>query len=281
MPTLAPSMLGMIMSALDDPAPAEFIVHAAADLIMPQTIAPESTFSIDDAAYDPQLAQAYAWEYPYAGAERAPLKLTASGLLRGIEGPDVIEPLAPRPLFMQEQQVTAAERGTAHHRALQLIKIENLRGKTGKELLKEIESQLDTFANRLLMTTEERDAVSAGTLAKFYESSLGRRVLAAISPMRERNFNVLLPAETALTPNEARGATGDLLVQGTIDLCFMENGGWVLVDYKTSRATDLEDIARRYAPQLNLYALALSRITGIEVLEKYICLVGQGDIIAM
>lgn len=54
------------------------------------------------------------------------------------------------------------------------------------------------------------------------------------------------------------------LLEGVIDLAFIENGGWVIVDFKTDAVTPGETAARAavYRPQLCLYALALEHITG-------------------
>ena len=68
----------------------------------------------------------------------------------------------------------------------------------------------------------------------------------------------------------------ELLVQGTVDCCFIEDGQWVLMDYKTDRG-DADALRERYQPQLSVYALALERITGIPVREKLLCLLGQAQ----
>ena len=59
---------------------------------------------------------------------------------------------------------------------------------------------------------------------------------------------------------------GKTLIQGVIDLCFLEEGQWVLVDYKTD-AADGPALLDRYAVQLRWYAKALARITGRSVRE--------------
>ena len=56
-------------------------------------------------------------------------------------------------------------------------------------------------------------------------------------------------------------AVDGFLLRGTIDLLFEEGGDRVLVDYKTDRVpvTGLQRSARRYAPQIQLYAAGLAR----------------------
>ena len=72
-----------------------------------------------------------------------------------------------------------------------------------------------------------------------------------------------------------------VLVQGAIDCCFIENGQWVLLDYKTDRTDDEDELKRRYEPQLRLYARALETLTGRPVKETLICLLRAGRTIAL
>lgn len=59
------------------------------------------------------------------------------------------------------------------------------------------------------------------------------------------------------------------IVRGTIDLIFYENDGWILVDYKTD-AGKIENLVKKYAPQLDLYAKAWKICTNEPVKEKLI-----------
>jgi len=66
--------------------------------------------------------------------------------------------------------------------------------------------------------------------------STGRRLLAADTVRREWPFNVMMRMSEALLPEEQGAqAEREILVQGAIDCCFVENGKWVLLDYKTDR----------------------------------------------
>ena len=60
-----------------------------------------------------------------------------------------------------------------------------------------------------------------------------------------------------------------------IDACFVENGAWVLLDYKTDRVDgDPALYAQKHARQVSLYASVLERLTGMPVREKIIVLLG-------
>ncbi len=260
----------------------EVYVHHVHELSAskPETHDPRAQFDAimrsPEAFADPEILSALEWTYPNEKDSGKPLKLTVSGMLREVEGPEALPERIERPQFMAEEtpgSMTAAERGTAVHRAMQLIDLSAVRGLSGKELERAIAETLDAAANRKRMTAAQREAVRPRTIARFLESELGVRLRNAETVKREWPFNVRMRAGEALTDAEA-GRYGDeeILVQGTIDCCFIENGKWILLDYKTDRADDPEAVRAHYQKQVNAYALALFRITDVPVAEKYLCL---------
>ena len=187
-----------------------------------------------------------------------PLKTSVTAIakqLRG-EGDDWESPADKRrmpqeaavPAFLQEEHLSAAQRGTVTHRVLGLMDYALVR--QGK-----ITAALDALSQKGLLTEAERGAIRMDWLKRFFASPAGQRALQADQVHREWAFNMKGP--------------GQGLIQGVIDLCFVENGQWVLVDYKTDRA-DGEELLRRYTLQLQWYARALSSITGRPVAETLI-----------
>ena len=61
-----------------------------------------------------------------------------------------------------------------------------------------------------------------------------------------------------------------VLVQGIIDAYFEEEDGFVLVDYKTDRADDVNELIEKYRVQLAYYQKALEKVTGKPVKERKI-----------
>ena len=257
-----------------------------------------------DGVYQPEvrdesLLQAMRWQYPYKNAVKQPIKLTASGLLRQLEGPDVIPELAPRPVFMTEEGMTGAEKGSAVHAAMQNLDLERLRDiapvqmsllgpaaedsrMTQRALREDISCQLDEMLMKGILTPAMREAVPEAMIARFFAGETGRRVLAAETVHREWSFNLRMRTEDALSPEEWTAFEGTVvLVQGTIDMCFIENDEWILLDYKTDRSSDIDEIKAHYTRQLQLYATALERITGIPVRQKLLCLLRRGMILEL
>ncbi len=144
--------------------------------------------------------------------------------------------------------MTAAQRGTVTHRVLGLLDESLIREGKLDEALADLQA-------RRLLTDAEKAVVRREWLTRFFSSPLGKRALASDTLRREWGFNMLGPYGS--------------MIQGVIDLCFLEDGRWVLADYKTDDA-DGETLLRRYTLQLRWYARALAEITGVPVKEAYL-----------
>ena len=106
----------------------------------------------------------------------------------------------------------------------------------------------------------------------------GRVIALGLKIGRTRPYVVRSMAELAArTARREAAPDGQAqLVQGVIDCCFEEDGQWVLVDYKTDSPRDVQAVLDKHRPQLNVYADALLRITGMEVRERVLYLVRAG-----
>ena len=296
-PFAASSHLDVIMAARCGaeadglPVYSSLQVIPAADIRLPQVEAQNAARTLleqvreNPGAYaNPDLDAQLAWQYPDPLATGMPLKLTASGLLREIEGPGRLPALMDRPAFLSEdaRRMTGAERGTAYHRCMQLLRLGPLEGLSGEALIDAVSRQLDDCAERRLMSAVQRQVVEAWRLSRFLESDVGLRLRSAGRVQREWPFNVMLRIDDALTPQEAgRYGHEELLVQGTIDCCFVEDDQWVLLDYKTDRTDDMDALRAHYEKQLNVYALALEHITGMPVKQRLLCLLESGGTLAV
>lgn len=62
-------------------------------------------------------------------------------------------------------------------------------------------------------------------------------------------------------------AKESVILQGAVDCMFEEDGELVIVDYKTDRMKNREDLWKRYHGQVELYRLAIEQCTGKKVKE--------------
>ena len=154
---------------------------------------------------------------------------------------------------------SGARWGTLMHEVMQWLPLEQYTRPS-------LRQALDSLALQGYLTDEERKAISEKRIYDFFQSHLGQRLLTAQRVERELPFSMLFPANRVY-PEMLDGE--DLFLQGIIDTAFLEDGAWVLVDYKTDQL-DEEVLVERYRIQLMLYKEALERLTPYPVKEVYI-----------
>ena len=71
------------------------------------------------------------------------------------------------------------------------------------------------------------------------------------------------------------------MVQGIADCLFEENGRMVIVDYKTDRVQEAQELCDRYRQQLLWYAYALRQIRGAEVAECLLYSFALGETVSV
>ncbi len=159
-----------------------------------------------------------------------------------------------------ENEITGAKLGTLVHAVMEHIDFKGDNALAAAERL----------FSREIITQAERDAIqkNAGMIDAFFTTSLAQRIRQSGKVIKEMPFNVLLPANEVGYESALK-----VTVQGVLDLAFMEEGEWVLVDYKTDRidGNDPGELQKMYRKQLSLYAGALEKITGIPVKQRYLC----------
>jgi ATP-dependent helicase/nuclease subunit A len=148
------------------------------------------------------------------------------------------------------------EWGTAVHAALEAA----VRGLEGDALQRACRSALVANARDVGPDGEPREL---DELVALVQAMAGSELFA-----RARGAPVCLPEVPFAWRREMEGAVQ--IVEGVIDLAFREDGGWVLVDWKTDEVADPAILAARreaYERQLGLYAEAWQALTGQPVSE--------------
>jgi ATP-dependent helicase/nuclease subunit A len=133
-----------------------------------------------------------------------------------------------------------------------------------------LQAQLDAMVKKDMLTAVEAASIDSRKIMEFFASALGQRILQARRVFREVGFNQLVEAGQILEDSPA--PREKLLLQGVIDLYFEEEGGLVVVDYKTDRITPQNRLVliEQYRAQVEAYCRALEAISGQMVKEGYI-----------
>ena len=242
------------------------------------------------------LRESFAYQYPHPGLQKLYTKTTVSELkiaamaekdeaaFHTFEEKEVVPYI---PGFRREQEkVSGAVRGNAFHRVMELLDFmyvfvesglfekcpgdyETYRKRLDAERLK---NRLEEFLQRetisLRLTEEYAKAVSLPKILNFLEQELAYRMWRAQEQgllYREQPFVLGIDAKR-LDPDLPEGEK--VLIQGIIDVFFIEDGEIVLLDYKTDVIDSLEALWNRYNVQIQYYEEALTKLMQMPVKER-------------
>lgn len=242
------------------------------------------------------LRERFAYQYPHPGLQKLYTKTTVSELkiaamaekdeaaFHTFEEKEVVPYI---PGFRREQEkVSGAVRGNAFHRTMELLDFmyvfvesglfekcpgdyETYRKRLDAERLK---NRLEEFLQRetisLRLAEEYAKAVSLPKILNFLEQELAYRMWRAQEQgllYREQPFVLGIDAKR-LDPDLPEGEK--VLIQGIIDVFFIEDGEIVLLDYKTDVIDSLEALWNRYNVQIQYYEEALTKLMQMPVKER-------------
>lgn len=166
----------------------------------------------------------------------------------------------PMAIADAEEIVTGAQWGTLMHEAMQWLPVK-------KYTQQSMTDMLDSLRADGKFSDEERSLLSDRSLYGFFNSDLGKRLIASKRVERELPFSMLFDGNRVY-PDVEKGER--LFLQGIIDTAFVEDGQWILVDYKTDRVKSGDELIRRYKIQMDLYKEALETLTNMPVKASYI-----------
>jgi ATP-dependent helicase/nuclease subunit A len=205
--------------------------------------------------------------YPYEGLNRLPVKVAAS-MLAHRDSPVGEKRYLNRPAFLSDEKLNAAEKGTALHAFMQFADFAAAR--------KGVRAEMERLVAGGYLTAQQAESIDVLRAADFINSALVTRCLNAEKVYKEYRFNVKIPA-SAVDPEEGeRFPDETIILQGAVDLAFVEDGELVIVDYKTDRVKRAEDLAPLYRRQLELYRGAMEECVGMPVKECIIYSVRHG-----
>ncbi|GHU66812.1 ATP-dependent helicase/nuclease subunit A [Clostridia bacterium] len=212
--------------------------------------------------------------YPYADASLRKVKYSVTELTAASRE------TARRPVFysagspgeteedagLSGQDLTASEKGTALHKALELLDFAEAYQHRGD--MDFFETYLSGLRASGVLTDAEVQVTRADFLSRFASSDLCARAARAEFMIKEAPFNMRLPEE-------------GIIVQGVIDLLFREEGGLVVADYKSGhfvpdRPGEEERIRETYGGQIAFYRRAAEQVFGEPVKETFLYMTRVG-----
>lgn len=169
----------------------------------------------------------------------------------------------------EEEKVTGTVRGNAYHRAMELLDFPLLlqeKDRTKRE--KCLEEFLREKVEKGRLTKEYFEALSMKKLMAFLDTPLAERMCLA---QKEGRLYREQPFVLGISANRLKADFPEeetVLIQGIMDVFFVEEDGIVLLDYKTDAVKSMEELWNRYETQLTYYSEALQKLLQKPVKER-------------
>lgn len=205
-----------------------------------------------DEALLARLRENFAQDYPNAPLCALPAKVSVSELTHGALPTELA-----RPAFLYKTGMTAAERGTAMHAALQFLDLDNA--------CRDAPAEIERLARGGWISGEAAKQIELPHLKLFLQSPLAQRMRAAETLLREYAFLTAVPAVQIDSSLSEPFAYAPVQVQGIADVVIVNGDTAEIADYKTDRGKTPEELRERYEKQLLLYRAAVEKRLRVSV----------------
>lgn len=217
---------------------------------------PDGSFNTE---FSNQISENISFVYPFEALKEIQAKNSVSSIVGAAENNRFI--FTERPAFMEKEGLTAAGKGTAMHHIMQYISFD-------KDI--DIEAEIERLYEWQFITETEAKCADRKAIEKFFKSEIFSRISASVNVRREMRFLTEIPANQLDTELDSAFEDEKIVIQGAVDLCFEEDDGIVVLDFKTDRTTDPQHFIDAYSFQLDVYSKACEKIFGKPVKEKII-----------
>ena len=155
-----------------------------------------------------------------------------------------------KPAFMSDGKMTAGQKGTAMHTFMQFCDYQNSKNNLEKEIGRTVEMGY--------ISSEQAAVLNREALSAFFDGELAERMFGADNIYRE----IRVSSFVSLRELGEADSDEEVLVRGISDCVFEENGELVLVDYKTDRVKNENELLERYKNQIGFYKSVVSKTLG-------------------
>lgn len=206
-----------------------------------------------------KIKENLAFRYPYEEIINIESKTSVSALANKAES--IKYAFCGEPSFMSKGGITATGRGTAMHKVMQFIDFAKCN---------DIESEIERLYEWQFISEIEAESLNIEKLKEFFQSAVFNRIQNANTVKREMRFLTEIPAKNISPDLDLRFENEKVIVQGAVDVCFIEDDGIVVLDFKTDRVDNTEQLIESYGEQLSIYAAACEKIFEKPVKDKII-----------
>lgn len=163
-----------------------------------------------------------------------------------------------KPNFMNDG-INHTNLGTLYHKIFELLPIK-------KYSINSLKEELDHFVQNGDIIKEELEMIKLDNVFAYLTSFIYDELLLSDLVYKEMPISFEVPA----TYYDNSLKSGNILTSGVIDLLFIKNDVYTIVDYKTDNVSSLEELKEMYKKQLDLYEIGIKAKMNAKKVKKFI-----------
>lgn len=198
-----------------------------------------------------QINDKLTYKYDYINLSKSPAKRNASSLDDSIKTMKYFA--SSKPAFMNKSGLTPGQRGTAMHAFMQFCDYNSAKSN--------LDDEIERITACGFISPEQAECLNINALQNFFNSEFAQRMFNSDNIYREIKVSSFLP----VSQFEDTDSDEKILIQGISDCVFEEDGELVLVDYKTDRVSDENELLDMYKNQIAFYKTAVSKTLNMKV----------------
>lgn len=175
--------------------------------------------------------------------------------------------IIPKPTFLDDS-VSHTSKGTLYHKVLELLPVK-------KYGIASLSSALDEMVENNEITKEELKLIKLEDIFSYLASDVYDLLLQSDLFYKEMPITFEMPSSYY----DKSLKSGNILTSGVIDLLFIKDDVYTIVDYKTDNVNKLEDLKDMYKTQLDLYEIGVKSKTNAKKVNKFIYSIKLGKFI--
>lgn len=195
-----------------------------------------------------RVSQNLAWSYPYENQISLPIKNSVSSILKDDKDyENSVDAFKELSLSERISPSESIEKGNAYHRVMQ--EVDFIKDNDLEQILSVFDKNRYVDKKKVKICIDTIKCLASNCIVEKEKQFL----------MKVRHSDIV-----------DGGQEQKILVQGIVDLFLIDDEGITLIDYKTNKVSTLENLAKMYATQMRLYALALEKGYGKKVKNIYL-----------
>lgn len=219
----------------------------------------EEEFAAEDPLLTEKIKNNFKYQYAYEPIITLSSKTSVSALSHKAQSEEFN--FTSTPAFMSKYGISSAGKGTAMHKVMEFFDFGNWENPQG---------ELERLLEWQYISQTEFESIDLNALKTFFASDIFKRILKSELVKREMKFITEIPATRVDSSLDEKFAHEKVIVQGAVDICFAEDDGIVILDFKTDRTHNPEHFVSAYKEQLDIYELACEKIFKKPVKQKII-----------